>query len=167
MKSKLCATKAVTAIKRKAMNSKESSSTIVNNTLQTVPLKVSNELPSKSNLLKRIRRQRADPMVPGENPNRIADEFRTTTRGENLVLFENDKMFIFGTHRNLTVLAHNRHWFAEGTFKVAPHNFYQLYTLHAFIDYLQTIPLIYFILMNKTQDFVLPRYWSWNPHLIH
>ena len=59
--SKLSATKAVAAIKRRAKDSEESSSTIVNNTLQTVPLKLSNELPSKSNLLKLIRRQREIP----------------------------------------------------------------------------------------------------------
>ena len=70
--------------------------------------------------MKLIRRQRADPMLPGENLNGIADEFRITTRGENLVRFENDEMFVFGTRRNLTVLAHNRHWFADGSSQFLP-----------------------------------------------
>ena len=34
------------------------------------------------------------------------------------------RFFIFGTQRNLDMLANNRHWFTDGTFKVAPHLFY-------------------------------------------
>ena len=39
-----------------------------------------------------------------------------------------DRFLIFATQENLTSSVQYRDWFADGTFKIAPHLFYQIYT---------------------------------------
>ena len=41
-----------------------------------------------------------------------------------------NRFFIFGTDDNIRLLQENRHWFADGTFKMSPHLFYQVHTIH-------------------------------------
>ena len=57
---------------------------------------------------------------------------------------------IFGTERNLDILADNITWFADGTFKVAPHLFYQLHTIHALHEH-SVVPLMYVFMQRKQQ----------------
>jgi hypothetical protein len=45
----------------------------------------------------------------------------------------------------------NSHWFADGTFKVAPNLFYQVYTLHA-IKSNTIVPLVYALLPDKREE---------------
>jgi hypothetical protein len=46
-----------------------------------------------------------------------------------------------------------KHFYMDGTFKICPKSFYQLYTIHAEIgsnqDYLNIIPIIYALLPDK------------------
>ncbi|BFZ03225.1 hypothetical protein BsWGS_06264 [Bradybaena similaris] len=59
-------------------------------------------------------------------------------------------MFMFGTAANLQLLQQHSHWFMDGTFKVAPSVFLQVFTVHALIDN-RSIPLIYVLMGTKTQ----------------
>lgn len=45
-----------------------------------------------------------------------------------------DDLLIFAAQVNLEFLAYNPHWFADGTFRVTPQAFRQLYTLHEFLN---------------------------------
>lgn len=64
-----------------------------------------------------IRRQRAAPAL---DPNgRIPEKLRKTDRGEDFILYESDKLIIFTTKSNLSILKQHKHWFADGTFKVS------------------------------------------------
>ena len=58
---------------------------------------------------------------------------------------------MFGTIENLNALQTHSHWFVDGTFKVAPELFMQLFTIHGLVDN-RALPMIYVLLTNKTED---------------
>jgi hypothetical protein len=66
--------------------------------------------------LRTIRRQRQ--VAPADPDNRLPDALKITDRGDNFVLHEDEKLIIFTTDSNLSVLKTCKHWFADGTFKV-------------------------------------------------
>jgi hypothetical protein len=49
---------------------------------------------------------------------------------------------MFGTARNIALLNEFPHWSVDGTFKVAPQFFTQVYTVHALINN-RALPMIY------------------------
>ena len=62
---------------------------------------------------------------------------------------DGDRMLIYATQRNIDVLRSSDHWFMDGTFKVVPQVFYQLFTVHA-LQADRVIPCVYALLPNKT-----------------
>ena len=62
-----------------------------------------------------------------------------------------NRMLIYATDENLNMLQMSETWFADGTFKVVPQLFFQLYTVHALRNgYL--IPCAYGLLPNKQEN---------------
>jgi hypothetical protein len=57
---------------------------------------------------------------------------------------------MFGTQANLDILEQHRHWFIDGTFKVSPQLFLQVFTIHALVDK-SAVPLIYALLQDKRE----------------
>ncbi|CAF4868496.1 unnamed protein product, partial [Rotaria socialis] len=109
------------------------------------------QLPQSETLLRTIRRQRQGP--PMNSNNQLPDHLKQTDRGENFVLHEDEKLIIFTTATNLSVLKTYKHWFVDGTFKVCPEDFYQMFTLHGLLKS-QIIPLVYGLLVGKkTTDY--------------
>ena len=43
---------------------------------------------------------------------------------------DQEQVFIFTSEIGLQLLREFEHWYADGTFKVCPEIFYQLYTIH-------------------------------------
>ena len=60
------------------------------------------------------------------------------------------RIVVYGSDWGVNHLAQSRHWAADGTFKVVPGIFEQLYTVHASVLG-QTVPCIYAMLPNKTE----------------
>ena len=50
---------------------------------------------------------------------RIPERLRKIDRDEDFILFEDEKLIIFATKTNLSLLKEIKHWFADGTFKVS------------------------------------------------
>jgi len=78
-----------------------------------------------------------------------------TANDENFVLYDsgvgdNNRILIFGTMQNLSILSTCRTWLADGTFDTAPSLFSQIYTIHG-IKHGHTFPLVYALLPDKTQ----------------
>ncbi|KAG8176080.1 hypothetical protein JTE90_025538 [Oedothorax gibbosus] len=77
-------------------------------------------------------------------------------KGGNFLLYdsgpaaENDRILVFGTSENLNFLQNCKHWFADGTFKSAPHLFTQIYTIHGIVKS-QNVPAVYALLPSKTE----------------
>ena len=58
---------------------------------------------------------------------------------------------LFGTSRFLSILKESNNWYCDGTFKVVPEHFFQLYTIHAQKDgYI--FPCAYALLQAKTEE---------------
>jgi hypothetical protein len=61
------------------------------------------------------------------------------------------RLLIYGLSSQIERLCNNITWYMDGTFKVTPNPFKQLFTIHYKADY-HTIPSIYCLLTNKTQQ---------------
>ncbi|CAM4952107.1 unnamed protein product [Rotaria socialis] len=136
-------------IKARAVISEESTSTILHSSLRTFPLSATSELPRTEMLMQTIRRQRQTPITTSTD--QLSGDLRKTYRGEEFLLHEEEHMIIFTTKSNLTALKQSKHWFADGTFKVCPNDFYQLFTLHALMTS-TIIPLVYGLLIGKSSN---------------
>lgn len=80
---------------------------------------------------------------------------QTTAKGDSFLLHDSgegdsERILIFATERNLSCLAQATTWFADGTFKVTPEQFYQLYTVHATVNGV-VVPMVYGLLPNKSE----------------
>lgn len=64
----------------------------------------------------------------------IPDRYTVTTNVSPFLLFDSgpepNRMLIFSIRNNMRLLSQSRHWYADGTFKVVPQLFGQLYTVH-------------------------------------
>ena len=63
-----------------------------------------------------IRRQYIAPKMGPDG--RLPEELRKTDRGEDFILFEDEKLITFKTKSNLSISKQRKHWFADGTSKV-------------------------------------------------
>lgn len=85
----------------------------------------------------------------------IEDKYQRSARGEMFLLWDSgctdsNRIIMFGTRTNVDLLKEFRHWCVDGTFKVAPQFFSQMYTIHSLIDG-KAIPLIYALICNKQE----------------
>lgn len=104
-------------IKARATTTDESTSTIIHSALRTYPLSAAGELPRNEALMLMIRRQRTVETVDVDG--RLPATLRKTYRDEDFILHEDTNLIIVTTQTNLSVLKQNKHWFADGTFKVS------------------------------------------------
>ena len=85
----------------------------------------------------------------------IRDRLKVITRGDSFLFWDSgeddpQRLFVFCTDRNIDTLEQNAHRFMDGTFKVAPELFAQLFTIHALVDN-QPLSMVYVLLQSKTQ----------------
>lgn len=105
-----------TKMKSRATETEELPSTILHSVMRSFPLDSAAQLPQNETLLRTIRRQRQTPLT--NTNNQLPDHLKQTDRGENFVFHEDEKLIIFTTATNLSVLKTCKHWFVDGTFKV-------------------------------------------------
>jgi hypothetical protein len=123
-------------------------------------MEVAPYLPSYTASQRTIERQRKRKQLPYPNPRNVAEitipeTLQTSTRGSNFILWDSgmndeERILMFGTMENINRLHSNEHWFMDGTFKVAPELFYQVFTIHALIDS-KAVPLIYCLIQDKAE----------------
>ncbi|CAF3362704.1 unnamed protein product [Rotaria sp. Silwood1] len=124
----------------------EPTSSILHSALRTYPLSAAGELPSNEALMLMIRRQCTVETVDVDG--RLPEKLRKTYCYEDFILHEDKNLIIFTTKTNLSILKQNKHWFADGTFKVCSNDYYQLFTLHAMMTN-AIIPLVYALLIDQ------------------
>ena len=83
----------------------------------------------------------------------IADKFKVTVKGKQFLLFDSafgdvNRMIIFANHKFFSLLSESETWYADGTFKVVPEYFSNLYTIHAERDGF-FYPCVYALLPDK------------------
>lgn len=118
-------------------------------------------LPSYNACQRAIERKRKLVQEPQQTPRRVADiiispALQLTLRGSPFLLWDSGDMdphriLMFGTHENLNILQSHSHWFIDGTFKVAPELFMQVFTIHGLVDH-RALPMVYVLMTNKTEE---------------
>ena len=69
----------------------------------------------------------------------LPNDFQRTDRGDRFLLFDSgvgdiNRIIIFATDNSISLLAENSHSFMDGTFKVCPEIFFQVYTIHVLLN---------------------------------
>ena len=69
----------------------------------------------------------------------LPQAYRTTTNRDPVFVYDSsvgdkERIFIFASQGALQFLADSEHWYADGTFKVYPEIFFQMYTIHGLRD---------------------------------
>ncbi len=112
------------------------------------------ELPSlkKFKPLYRARRKRLPKLPHTMAEVLLPEEWTTTEDGRNFLLANDDeeeRILIFGTSQNVRHLCAASTTFMDGTFKISPKIFYQVYALHAVVHGIM-VPLCICLLPSKT-----------------
>ena len=85
----------------------------------------------------------------------FSEGYTKTTKGEEFLLYDSsaneERVLIFSTRKNLSVLNSCSSVFMDGTFKTVPNVFGQLYTIHGLKNGF-CMPLIFCLLPNKKAD---------------
>ncbi len=151
--------KLMSDMKEKATATQESTHQIVASASIGVSSAVAGKLPPVPYIKRSIQRLRQGVQIPAINPVNltqliIPNEYTLTANGNPFLLHDSgpspDRILIFSTLRNLDLMAQSHHWFADGTFKVTPPLFSQVYTIHV-IKYHNVIPTVIVLMPNKTE----------------
>ena len=127
-------------VRRRSSQSRDTPRLIIQETQATLSEEAVAELPSYSSVQRIIQRKRKHDNVPIPNPAtlrkiNVPEELRRALRGDVFLMHDcwpddTDRFLIFATQENLNSIVQYREWFADDTFKIAPHLFYQIYTIH-------------------------------------
>ncbi|XP_018495047.1 uncharacterized protein LOC108864260 [Galendromus occidentalis] len=100
-------------------------------------------------------RAKLTPALPQSRTDIVVEGlYGKTLSDEDFLLFDDgleDKILAFGTDEMFSILCESPTVFMDGTFKVVPHLFLQLYTIHSFHKG-QMFPLVFFLLPDKTKE---------------
>jgi MULE transposase domain len=81
-----------------------------------------------------------------------SSRLQRTNNDREFLRHSTEDMIFFGSDRGIQLLSDNEHWFADGSFYVAPAGYAQLYTIHVLLGETSTVPCVYVLLRNKTID---------------
>ena len=161
----VAASKIRTAIKRRAEETLEAPSTIVNQALEGAPIAVQGKIGNADALKKIIQRKRvvvqAAPAQPADLTSLVIPEIYQTyelTPGqeEKFLLIDTgmgdtSRILIFGRHSTINWAHQMERVYVDGTFRIAPTLFSQVYVIMAerggFV-----VPILYALLPNKTEE---------------
>ena len=108
-------------------------------------------LPSLHSSMYRHRRKRLPPMPSTIDEVSFTGDWARTLGGHTFLVQSEDNIHVLATDQNLEILAEADEWYMDGTFKVSPRLFHQVYTIHAF-KYGQQFPLVYCLLPGKSEE---------------
>lgn len=150
------------AIKERAGTTHETTQHVIAECLSNINVSEAEaaRLPAVSSLKKTIRRERnRQPAIDPQPATLLELNFRpehlVLDDGTEFLLYDSgpalDRFLIFSTRENLAMLCRSDHWQVDGTFKVTPHPFYQLFTIHANV-FEGSYPLVYALMPGKMQE---------------
>ena len=147
------------SIKRCAVDSEETPQQVITQELRDVTDSAAVKLPTICSIRRCIHRYRHDAGNAPANPQtrvdlELPEGCTRTLAGEQFLLFDNgaveDWILLFSTDSLLLTLETPLDWFCDGTFKVVPGLFYQLFTIHAMTNG-HIVPCVFALLPNKQQ----------------
>ncbi|CAF2089247.1 unnamed protein product [Rotaria magnacalcarata] len=146
-------------IAHRAVNTQETPDTIITNCYKDISDPSIVRLPVRDNIKRRIRMLRHNNQVVKEanDPNfpSIPIQLTKTTRNDQFLRCDtgpgDDRILIFASDEQVDILQDTEEFLIDGTFKVVPSIFYQLFIIHGiFRDH--AVPLIYALLRRKTKE---------------
>jgi len=147
-------------MKDEASSSTAPPTQIIARNVRTLSSASQGALPLVQSMTRGIRNARAKSIGSLAIPHRredidLPDSYQTCSNGEDFLLFDSgkasDRLLIFTTHKNLEFLSRSDVWMADGTFKVAPSLFDQLFVIHGLRDK-TCFPLVYCLTPNRITD---------------
>jgi len=134
---------------------------IIESKIRDLPQQVVAKLPQRAALKRRINRVRQAnfPQNPKtlEELGELPPEFRRTMKKDSFLLYdsyeddpEEPRIIVFSTRENLRKLGKSKTWYSDGTFKVCPSSFAQIFTIHGLVKKI-AFPFVYALLPNKEQ----------------
>ena len=151
--------KGITRMKDRAVSSEDTTRSILSSGLGLMTDSSISALPKLDSLKRRIRRQKslAEKFDNSASADQIIipEKYKLSIKGEQFLLYDSEindtnRLLVFGTRKMLTILRDSSSWYADGTFKVVPSQFFQLYTIHCEKDgYI--IPCVYALMTNKRE----------------
>lgn len=150
-------------------------SALIREKLSTVESLVLPLLPERESMKRTLNKRRIRNFP--KNPTHITalkdipPQFRQTNNGDNFIIFDSydaedndtsdeeddlefrdpNRIIVFGTNENLSLLSRSRIIFLDGTFKTCPKIFTQIFTVHGTLNDV-VLPLVYALLPNKTTE---------------
>ncbi|CAF2617287.1 unnamed protein product [Rotaria sp. Silwood2] len=132
---------------------------VINEALLTISKDDGAAVPNYTSSQRTIERKRKKKDIPLPRPKsfneiRISDELKATNGGSRFLLYDNEdsvhRIIILSSDDDLDRLSNSEHWHSDGTFKIAPQLFEQLYVIHGFICG-RALPLVYCMLSGKSE----------------
>ena len=155
------AQEAMSQLKTTSVSTYEPSRSLIGETLVNENEYSLSKLPSFSSMGRNIRRWRQKahnaPPIPRQINNFEIPEFYCfLATGEKFLAFDSgiddeNRILIFATDNGLEDLVRSPNWAADGTFKVSPLIFYQLYCIHM-QESTFSIPRVFALLPGKTKE---------------
>ena len=148
-------------IKRRATETQDPAQVILGIELGGISEAAAINLPALHHIRRNIRLQRqVNQQLPipanREDVPELPLQYQRSYANEQFLIFDSgqgdaDRISIFGTNQSLQLLSQSQNWFGDGTFKVCPQIFFQIYTIHAQING-RILHCIYALLPNKTEE---------------
>ena len=155
-------------LKEKATATADVPRKIIRDEVQTLSQEAATQVGTNRNLAAIINRKRRRvqhlPPAPSSRTGFVLPiEYTVTSSGEQFLLFDSgvedeNRILIFGTKRMVEFMTGYKQWFIDGTFKVCPDIFYQLFTVHVLVQD-NVLPCLYGLLPNKSKD-TYCRFWE-------
>ena len=136
------------SMKRRGGTTEETTRLIVQNELMNVPVSAAHLFPKRTTLAQDVRRHR---QKIGPNDQEDIMKYSLTQGNRPFIRIRTDDMIIFAADEDLEFLSRCDHWFADGTFRVSPDGYDQLYTIHGFLNG-EIFPIVYALLSSRTEQ---------------
>ena len=145
-------------IRSRAVNTTESTQQVIDNCLRDVTDQMVARLPNFKHVKRTIQRQRIVhdlPKIPHDKTfSTVPASLTTTIRGETFLQYDSGpgehRILIFASSEQLDILSECEEVLIDGTFKMTPTIFTQLYTIHGvYRD--AVFPLVFTLLSDKQQ----------------
>ncbi|CAF3339026.1 unnamed protein product [Rotaria socialis] len=146
----------------RALNSNEATQNVIDYCLTNLSDHAVARVPDFKHVKRNIRNHRVKkdlPEIPHDKTfNVIPDKLTTTKRNSLFLQFDsdpgNDRIIIFASAEQLQLLESGEQLLVDGTFKVTPSIFYQLYAMHV-VYRNAVLPVVFALLPNKLNKLIV------------
>ncbi|CAN7984259.1 unnamed protein product [Ixodes pacificus] len=156
---------AYSSMKERARTSEECNQAVVGRLITEMTPEACSYLPPQDTIKRTLRRVHAKEQRPIPLPLRLEDvaipaDYASKKDGSRFLVFDSgvqdqDRFLIFCSPQMIEVLQTSKKWFADGTFKVAPELFFQVYSLHCEVGG-SVLPAAYMLLTRKNYPTYTP-----------